>query len=143
MTYTPWATVGDIYEVTKKTVTQEDRTSAVRSLETMTGLIESVPREDMTDRDRHWLKLATAYQAAFMLDNPDIFSRNDVTSAGQDGESAAFRNVDAHILAPLARKSIRRLSWMQKTRRLDAQRGTGIRNINSEEYDDSLSWRPA
>lgn len=62
----PWATLGDVADITGKTVTTSERGMAVRSLETMLGLIESVERPDIPDRDRYWLKLATAYQAALV-----------------------------------------------------------------------------
>ena len=142
MAATPWATIADVDEVTGKTVTAKERGIAVRSLEPIIGVIEAVDRPDIPDRDRYWLKLATCYQAAFVLDNPDLFSRADVTSAGQDGESANFRNVDAHLLAPLARKCIRRLSWRGLTRSRDRAAQRGPLNILSEEYDDSLAWKP-
>lgn len=142
MAATPWATIADVDEVTGKTVTEKERGIAVRSLEPLIGVIEAVDRPDISDRDRYWLKLATCYQAAFVLDNPDLFSRADVTSASQDGESANFRNVDAHLLAPLARKCIRRLSWRGLTRSKDRAQQRGPVNILSEEYDDSLAWKP-
>lgn len=142
MAATPWASIADVLEVTGKTVTAAERGIAVRSLEPIIGVIEAVDRPDISDRDRYWLKLATCYQAAFVLDNPDLFSRADVTSASQDGESANFRNVDAHLLAPLARKCIRRLSWRSLTRSKDRAPQRGPLNILSEEYDDSLAWKP-
>ena len=142
MAATPWATIADVTEITGKTVTEPDRLVAVHSLETIIGVIEAVDRPDISDRDRYWLKLATCYQAAFVLDNPDLFSRADVTSASQDGESANFRNVDAHLLAPLARKCIRRLSWRGLARAKDRAAQRGPVNILSEEYDDSLAWKP-
>lgn len=142
MAVTQWATIADVEDVTGKTVTEKERGIAVRSLEPLIGVIEAVERPDISDRDRYWLKLATCYQAAFVLDNPDLFSRNDVTSVSQDGESANFRNVDAHLLAPLARKCIRRLSWRGLTRPRDRAAQRGPVNILSEEYDDSLAWKP-
>ena len=142
MAATPWATIADVDEITGKRVTEKECGIAVRSLETIIGVIEAVDRPDISDRDRYWLKLATCYQAAFVLDNPDLFSRADVTSASQDGESANFRNVDAHLLAPLARKAIRRLSWRGLTRTKDRASTRGPLNILSEEYDDSLAWKP-
>lgn len=98
------------------------------------------PLREIDDRDRYFLRLATAYQVAFMHDNPDMFSRADVTDASQDGESASFRNPDAHLLAPLARKALRRLSWRSLTLPGDRTRGRTPINVNSEEYDDSLPW---
>lgn len=137
-----WATVADVPIVTGITVTAEQLAMAVSSLETMTGLIEAVDRPDITDRDKHFLKLAACYQARFVAENPDLFSRLDVTSAGQDGESANFRNPDSHILAPLARKAIRRLSWRALTRAQDRAPASSRVNALSEEYDDSLAWKP-
>lgn len=141
MSEVKWATVEQISEVTGVAVTEAQRGIAVRSLEVLVGLIEEVDRPDISPRDRYFLKLATAYQAAFVSDNPDLFSRADVSSAGQDGESATFRNVDSHILAPLARKAIRRLSWRGLTRPRD-RRVTAPTNVLSDEYDDSLAWKP-
>lgn len=137
-----WATIQDVSDIAGATVTEAQRTQAVASLETMIGLIEAVPRDDIEARDLHFLKLATCFQARFVAENPDLFSRLDVTSASQDGQSAGFRNADAHILAPLARKSIRRLSWFGLTRPEDRAAAGRRVNVLSEAYDDSLPWRP-
>lgn len=141
-----WATIADVDAVTGSTVDAGAISRATATLETITGLIEAVDRPDITDRDRHYLKLMTCYQVAFMADNPDLFSRNDVTSASQDGESASFRNVDSHLFAPLARKAYRRLSW-RSLRLLSPAGGTGVarstsRDVNSESFDDALPWSP-
>lgn len=137
-----WATVENVDDVTGFTVTDAEIRRAQATLETVTGLIADVDRPDLSDRDRHFLKLMTCYQVAFMKDNPDLFSRADVTSAAQDGQSAAFRNVDSHLFAPLARKAYRRLSWRALTRPNDAAPASTTTNILSEEYDDSLAWKP-
>lgn len=137
-----WATVASILDVTGITVTERERKTATAIIVDLTGLIEGVDRPDMSDRDKLFLGHAVAWQSVWIRDNPDLFSRADVVAASQDGQSASFRNVDAHILAPLARKSIRRLSWKQPTRPGDRQRDGGRINVLSEEYDDSLPWRP-
>lgn len=139
---TDWATVSDVNDIVGLVVTDQEILRAQATLETITGLIADVDRPDITDRDRHFLKLMTCYQVAFMKDNPDLFSRADVTSASQDGQSASFRNVDSHLFAPLARKAYRRLSWRALTRSNDTAPVSGRVNILSEEYDDSLAWKP-
>lgn len=141
-----WAAPADVDAVVGLTVDVGTISRATSTLETITGLIEAIDRPDITDRDRHWLKLMTCYQVAFMAENPDLFSRADVTSASQDGESANFRNVDSHLFAPLARKAYRRLSW-RSLRILSPVGGSGVapavgRDINSEDFDDSLDWSP-
>lgn len=140
-----WATPADVANVVGLTVDEAAIARAVATLETITGLIASVSRPDVSDRDRHFLKLMTCYQVAFMRDNPDLFSRADVTSASQDGQSASFRNVDSHLFAPLARKSYRRLSWNALRALIP---GGGVptaatgRDVNSESFDDALPWSP-
>lgn len=139
----PWATIADVTTLTGKTVTQSDRDRAAASIELHVGLIEAVDRPDVTDRDRYFLKLAVCYQAAWLVAQPDLFERNDVASAGQDGESAVFRP-DAHTLAPLARKAIKRLSW-RGPRTLITPRGLGTdlnRDPTSEAFDNALPWAP-
>jgi len=142
---TRWALPADVLNVTGLTVDVTAVNLAVLTLETVTGLIESIERPDISARDRHYLKLMTCYQVAFMKDNPDLFTRADVTSASQDGDNANFRNVDSHLFAPLARKAMRRLSW-RAVRALIP--GGGVpstapgRDINSDSFDDSLPWGP-
>jgi hypothetical protein len=135
----PWATVADVHTLTGKTVTQEVRDQAAATIELHTGAIEAVERTDITDRDRYWLKLAVAYQAAWLP--PDLFERNDVDAAAQDGESASFRP-DAHTLGPLARKALKRLSWRgPRAILLGASTSTDL-SVTSERYDDLLPWSP-
>lgn len=141
----PWATPSDVDAVVGLTVDLGAISRATSTLETITGLIEAIDRPDITDRDRHFLKLMTCYQVAFMAENPDLFARADVTSASQDGESASFRNVDSHLFGPLARKAYRRLSWRSK-RLMMPDGSTPVKpssiDVNSEEFDDRLPWEP-
>lgn len=140
---TQWASISDVASKTGVTPTETQRSIAVGVLETVTGLIEEVERPGISDRDRYFLKLATCYQTAFVVDNPDLFARADVTSASQDGESATFRNPDAHLLAPLARKAIRRLSW-RGLRALRPGGGTDPKTPSTDldALDDRLPWSP-
>jgi hypothetical protein len=142
MAATPWATTADVATLTGITVNEATLRQAVTTLEVQTGLIQDVERVDISDRDAYWLKLAACYQAAWLQAQPDVFERNDVANASQDGESAAFRP-DAHTLAPLARKALRRLSWRgPRAVVASTPRRRNPLNVNSEEYDDSLAWKP-
>ena len=134
-----WATVADVQNLTGKIVTEQHRNEAAATIELHIGLIESVERTDISERDRYWLKQATCYQAAWVKAQADLYERNDVESAGQDGESADFRP-DAHTLAPLARKAIKRLSW-RGPRTIGAPALRRRVDTTSEEYDDSLAWK--
>lgn len=141
MAATPWATIADVTALTGKTVTEPQRNQAAATIAAHTGLIEEVERVDVTDRDRYWLKLATCYQAAWLTAQPDLFERNDVDNAAQDGQSATFRP-DAHTLAPLARRAIKRLSWRgPRPLNMPTMGSTALTDTTSEEYDDSLAWK--
>lgn len=142
---TEFASVSDITTITGITVTEVSRNQAANVIEMLTGLIESIERADITNRDRYWLKLATAYEAVFIEATPDFMERMNVAAMSGDGESFTPGDADAHILAPLARKAIKRLSWagprgLKVGARVGRQSLEGV-NVNSEEYDDSLPWR--
>lgn len=144
MSATPWATVAAIQAVTGRVVTETTRNLAAQSIEMHTGLIESVERVDISDRDRYWLKLAVAYQAVWLLAQPDYLERNAVASVSQDGQSATAGNPDWLTLSPQARKCLKRLSW-RGVRTISTQNGPRIpANVNADEWEDShLDWRPA
>lgn len=63
-------------------------------------------------RDHQWLRQACAYQAAWMRSQPDIFDRLDVTQVALDGRALTLRD-PALTLAPLARKALKRVSWLR------------------------------
>lgn len=146
MTAAPWATPEQVTELTGITVTEADIIRATATLEVNVGLIQGVERVNIHDRDLYFLRLAVSYQAGWMSDHPDLFVREDVLSASQDGESATFRNVDAHVLAPLARKALRRLSWRGARAALPGGGTPYLSDVSgdvtSESFDDSLPWVP-
>jgi len=140
-----WATIADITELTRVTVDETTRRQAVASIEALTGLIEEVAREDISDRDKYWLKLAVCYQAAWIDAQPDYLERNDVMTASQTGQSATGANRDWLVLGPAARRAIKRLSWRGVRSLAIDNRQPDARariDITSEAYDDSLPWRP-
>lgn len=142
-----WCTVAEVTTVTGKTVTATDRNIAAFAIELTTGLIESVERVDITRRDLYWLRQAVAFQAAWLADTPDYLERNDVTAASADGQSATLKP-DALILAPLARRAIKRLSWRgtRSVRPVRVDERGRIRltpdYVPLEAHDDLHTWRP-
>lgn len=141
MSATPWATVSDVSSLVGATVTEAQIRQAVTSLEVQIGLIQDVPRTEIRDRDRYFLKIAVCYQAAWIAAQADLLERSLVTAASQDGESASF-TMDSLTLAPLARLAIRRLSWKGR-RTIGPGRAPSLPvNINSDEYEETLNWRP-
>lgn len=62
--------------------------------------------------DLHWLKLACAYQAAWIPTQPDLYSRSDVVAVGR-GKANVLFTPTAMTLAPKARVSLNRVSWLK------------------------------
>lgn len=142
MSATLWASVADITAATGVTVNASTRSIAANAIELTTGLIEGVERTDISDRDRYWLKLAVCYQAAWIVAQPDYLERNAIASASQDGQAATGGNPDWLVLAPLARKALKRLSW-RGVRTVSTQPGRRVVvNVNDDDYEDTLDWSP-
>lgn len=148
MAATPWAVLADVTSVTGKTVDAPTLALAVSSIELVTGLIASVERVDMTRRDAYWLRQAVCFQAAWIADTPDYLERNAVASASADGQSATGADADWLVIAPLAKRALKRLSW-RGTRSIRPvpvdERGrirVPDRYVPLEVHDDVQAWRP-
>jgi hypothetical protein len=146
---TSWATPDDVQSLTGKTVDDAEIDIAAGIIEVSSAIGDAATKEGviLSTRNKDWLRRATAYQAAFMADHPDYFSRMDVDSFTQDGATASIK-ADGLVLAPMARRCIKRLSW------------TGVRTVfsrdqqrplsrfgdrppyTSDDYDDSLPYKP-
>lgn len=62
--------------------------------------------------DLHWLKLACAYQAAWIPTQPDLYTRSDVIAVGR-GKANILFTPTAITLAPKARITLDRVSWLK------------------------------
>jgi len=142
---TDWATPADVLDKTGVDVSLQDVKIAqeIVSLfaETTTaasdaGLIAS--------RNLRLLNRAVCWQAAWMPEHPDVFTNVDVTSFSQDGMSAQQAHANAHLLAPLAKRCIDRLSWMLQPIRAykPTQVFTDTGNRDSAVHDDAVPWLP-
>lgn len=138
-----WASAEDVQNLTGKVVDDTVVQQATGIIEmTSGGRVASMTTVNVSARNLDWLRRAVAYQAAFMVEYPDYFSRQDVSAMTQDGASATFR-ADGLVLSPLARRCLKRLSW-RGVRTMQAGRTDTLRHIpvsTSDDYDDSLSWR--
>lgn len=137
-----WCTKEQVTTLTGVTVDDATRALAAQAIELKTGLIEEVVRSGITDRDKYWLKLAVAYQAAWLTEQPDYLTRNDVTMASQDGQSAQGANRDWLVLGAMARTAIKRLSWRGTRTIAIADQPRRVVNVNDDEYEDTLGWTP-
>lgn len=141
---TAWASASDVLLYTGKTVTDEEVLWAQAVVDIAVGrsygALDALPQ---TTRVRYWLKLAVAYQAVWMQAQPDLYSRQAVTSFNQDGAAATF-DTDGQTLGPLAQMAIRRLPWKRSRTLTVAAPGSSLRQLpfNLESSDCQGIWRP-
>lgn len=91
----------------------------------------------LSARNSRILKAAVCYQAAFMATHEELFSRAAVRSFNQDGMSASADSEDGWVLAPLASRALKQLSWRGDTKTVRVSRG----RRSSDPYG-CVPWRP-
>lgn len=149
---TAWVTAEQATDICNREVSPEQITAAMAVIEIYVGVTPDALAA-LKPRDVRLLQKATAFQAVWMPAQADLLTRMDVDQVNQDGIQFVKGNADAHLLAPLAKKSIEGLSWMRSraiiplTPAEAARRrgvylpGTGV--TGSEEWlDDQQTWRP-
>lgn len=139
-----WCSLADVATFTGHTEVTQDELNAAQVI--LEGHIHRVWRPtDSAKRDWYWLRRATAFQALYVHDHPEILSMMDPRSISQDGLSISFgaATQSLPIIAPIARRildamfrgsnvSVRMNSAFQKNRMTRAGvGGTG-----------SSSWTP-
>lgn len=114
-----WCTTDDVLLLTGKTVsdTQLAQASTVLELHLGRTFYELVSNPDggtvkVGRRDREWLRRACAYQAAWMLAQPDMYQRIDMDAMASPGRPITLKD-RALVLAPLARRALQRVSWLR------------------------------
>lgn len=118
MTQTTWATVQDVLTYSGVSVTDAQLAIAAGTVDIAAArTYDDVSR--VGSRDRYWLKLAVCYQAAWFTAQYDAFTRMDIDALGQTRSMTHF-GPNAMILAPFAKKALKRVSWL-KSRSLHVQ----------------------
>jgi hypothetical protein len=96
-----------------------------------------------------YLKYAVAYQAAWMTAHPDAFTGSDFESFQSDGLQATRGSENDNLLAPMAKRCIKRLSWKRNrslylnpafSRRSYMPRPEDSNNALLDDY--RTDWRP-
>lgn len=103
-----WASIAETTNITGVVVSESVLTQAQFTIELFSGVDESYV---ITGRDTRYLRMAVAYQAAWLKGQIDVMTRTDVSQVTQDQLSLIYANQDAPVLAPLARQALKRLSW--------------------------------
>lgn len=138
----PYASVAEVNTYTGVSVSAAAVTKAQTLIELYSNRTEA-SSGTMSARDLYWLKLATAYQAAYMDAHPELFNLMDAKSYSQGDISISFRdNSDATMIAPLAKRALQTLSWNRSrsvTLSSDFVLNEDIINADEVEYHDD-SW---
>lgn len=140
-----WASVDDVFTFTGETVDEPTLRRAQDLIELFAG-VTWLGNDQISQRNARHLNRAVAYQAGWMGSRPDLYTHLDVQTVSQDGASHTPGNENAQLLAPLATRCLRRLSWADKPLRV--QRGYN-RNFyddrgprDSAVADDDRIWTP-
>lgn len=106
-----WAQADDVLTYTGETVTDAQVMRAQAIIDMFAArTYDALPR--IGTRDLYWLKLATAYQAAWMLSQPDLYSRLDFATISAGSRPVELKE-DTLRIAPLAAKALKRVSWLR------------------------------
>lgn len=127
------ANVEDVQNLTGISV----KTDAIKQASAVIEMFVGRPLD--TDRlgtaDQGFLKSAVIYQAAWMDSHPEVFSTMNVASINQPDLGVRFRDdPDAHLIAPLARVALRRVSWRRS-------RSVSARSVFANR-DNTEKWVP-
>lgn len=142
-----WASVDDVATYTGLTATADQLTRAQAIIDMFAGrTYDAQPRTGT--RDQYWLKLAVAYQAAWLTAQPDLYQRIDLAAITMSNRAVALKD-DSLRIAPLAAKALSKVSWL-RGRSLHAQSpfedsfgGLLNPNVDSSANDLAFPWYPA
>jgi hypothetical protein len=90
---------------------------------------QSTASASMSTRDLGWIRSAIQWQTIWQAGQPGFTTRNQFDSLDQDGLSVQSSAEWAKVLAPLAARSLKNLSWKgsrtQRTPNVDVPTGMG------------------
>lgn len=159
ITVAAWASITETQAYTGISVGQDNLDAAQFMVELFADVVYG-QTASISTKNLRLLKMAVAYQAAWMTDHPDLFTHVDVSSINQDGIFYVQKHDNAYLLAPMARRALARLSWKRNrnikirpnTRRVIGKTFQGLdgdfEQIESYNYhtpveDDHVGWDSA
>jgi hypothetical protein len=139
-----WATIAEVAEITGTTVEADVLAQADGIITVYSGRTPDL-KDKLRKRDQYWLQAATAWQAAWLAGQAGVTARNLGTRIDTEGLSVDHAAEYEVVLAPLAARALRNLSWKsnRSVRVASADTaGVGARNFTLESSDPSLDWAP-
>ena len=139
-----WATTQDVIDSTGVSVTDQQLIQAQKNIEVFSNRIFG-DETRMRTRDLHWLGQAVAHQAAWLAGQFGLETRLDATQIQQDQVSTALQG-DGLVLAPMAARALKRVSWMRSrsVHIRSAIEGAGpiVGDALSDGSDEHMVWAP-
>lgn len=138
-----WATAQTVLDTTGVTVTDAQLAQAQDDIEIASGRMYADTGRLRT-RDLYWLGRAVARQAAWAAGQFGLETRLDATQIQQDQVSTMLTG-DGLVLAPMAARALKRVSWMRsRTIHVRAPiEGFGLGgDFLAEGNDDLEHWTP-
>jgi hypothetical protein len=135
-------TISDVTNTTGTTPTAADLAAADSII---TVYINRTPDASggISGRDLTWIRTAIQWQAAWVNGNPDTAGASQYDSYSSDGLSIQTTAEWAKVLAPIAARSLKNLTWKgtrtQRTPPVRQGRGLVLDFLN-EESDDYSGW---
>ncbi len=139
-----WASVEDVELITGITVDAPTLAQADAVITTYANRTDDV-LDKLRDRDKTWLKRAAAFQAAWMVGQAGVLARNMGTRIDVEGLSIDHQAEYELVLAPLAARTLRNLSWLRSrsvVTRSEDYRRSGAWNFTLESSDVYGNWQP-
>lgn len=140
-----WATIANVTASTQKVPTQ----AQVDAGEEIVALHCNRVPGDFTpsNRDTFFLRSATVWQTAWLMAKPAFEARESVSQVTQDGMEVINDGSSAPVLAPLAKRAIKNLSWMAgrsvtMTERAPSLGVTEANWLKESSDDSSAQWSP-
>jgi hypothetical protein len=139
-----WCSAQDVINATGVSVTDQQLAQAQSDIEIFTNRIFA-DTDRIRLRDLHWLGQAVARQAAWIAGQFGLETRLDATQIQQDQVSTGLKD-DGLVLAPMAARALKRVSWMRsRTVHIrSAIEGAGplIGDPMSDGIDERMTWAP-
>ncbi|MDX3230626.1 hypothetical protein [Streptomyces sp. ME19-01-6] len=139
-----WATTQQVTDAMGVSVTDAQLAQAQATVEVFCNRLYA-DTERIRPRDVYWLGRAVAFQAAWLKGQYDITTRLDSSQVQQDGVVASLGE-HAMVLAPMAARALRRISWMRsRTLHVRSPFEDGSSwgaDPLSDASDDSQFWHP-
>lgn len=148
-----WATIADVASITGVAVEDADVLYSQAVIETYCGRTfeGSKANDSIRPKDVTWLRKAVAFQASWQVQQPGFYGRHSIKEVNQDGAQVTYagssesNNSALVMLAPLAARALKNLSWM-RTRSIKVKppsfEGDHPSYGDYKRNDDHPGWRP-